>query len=67
MVRVEEDTEPDGLDRRIERARKRMDDARRDLMTAIGDALAAKRPTARIARYAHFSEQYIRKIRDGKQ
>lgn len=63
---MDDDKEPDDLDRRIERARQRMDAGRRDLMQAIGDALAAKRPTARIARYAHFSEQYIRKIRDGK-
>jgi hypothetical protein len=67
MVRMDEGKEPDDLDRRIERARQRMDAGRRDLMSAIGDALAAKRTTARIARYAHFSEQYIRKIRDGKR
>ena len=66
MVCMEDDSEPDSLDRRIERARRRMDDARRDLMAGIEEALTAKRPTARVARYSHFSEQYIRKIRDGK-
>lgn len=61
-----DDSEPDDLDRRIERARRRMDDARRDLMSGIEEALTVNRPTARVARYSHFSEQYIRKIRDGK-
>jgi hypothetical protein len=66
MVRMDDDREPDDLDRRIERSRRRMDDARRDLMSGIREALAAQRLTARVARYSHFSEQYIRKLRDGK-
>ena len=56
--------EPDDLDRRIERARKRMDAARRDLMAGIGEALELKRTPARIARWSHWSPDYIKKIRD---
>ena len=58
--------EPDDLDRRIERARGKMDAGRADLMTAIREALADDRSPSRIGRYAHWSRDYISKIRDGK-
>lgn len=58
--------EPDDLDRKIERARRRMDAGRADLMAAIEEALAQKRSLARIGRYAHWTTEYIRQIRDGK-
>lgn len=56
--------EPDDLDRRIERARKKMDAGRDELMAGIRDALEIKRSPARIGRYAHWSPEYIKKIRD---
>ena len=59
-------TEPDDLDRRISRARKKMDDGRADLLAAIRDALEIKRSPSRIGRYARWSSDYIAKIRDGK-
>lgn len=61
-----DELEPDDLDRRIERARKRMDSARADLMSGIHEALEQGRPFARIGRYAHWSAEYIKKIRDGR-
>ena len=59
-----DDTEPDDLDRRIERARKRMDAARTELMAGISEALRLGRTPARIGRYSHGSAPYIKKIRD---
>lgn len=56
--------EPDELDVRIERARKRMDAARRDLMAGIHEALERGRSPARIARHSHWSPDYIKKIRE---
>jgi hypothetical protein len=61
-----DDIEPDDLDKRIERARRRMDAARADLMTGIREALDLERTPTRIGRYAHWSPEYISKIRDGK-
>jgi hypothetical protein len=61
-----EGTEPDELDKRIERARIRMDTARADLIAGIHEALAAGRKPARIGRYAHWSPDQIVKIRDRK-
>jgi hypothetical protein len=61
-----DDTEPDDLDKRIERARKRMDAARADLLAAIREALEIGRSPSRIGRYARWSRDYIAKIRDGK-
>lgn len=58
--------EPDDLDRKIDRARKRMDAGRADLLAAINEALEAKRSAIRIGRYARWSPEYIRQIRDGK-
>ena len=57
-----DDTEPDDLDRRIERARKRMDAARSELMAGISEALRLGRTPARIARYSHWSAPYIKKL-----
>jgi hypothetical protein len=59
-------TEPDDLDRRIERARKKMDAGRSELMAGIREALEIRRTPTRIGRYAHWSPEYIKKIRDGK-
>lgn len=59
-----ENTEPDELDKRIERARTRMDAARAALMAGIREALAAGRTPSRIGRYAHWSRDQIVKIRD---
>jgi hypothetical protein len=61
-----DDTEPDELDEKIKRARKRMDAGRADLLAAIREALAAGRSPSRIGRYARWSRDYIAKIRDGK-
>jgi hypothetical protein len=66
MLRMADDTEPDDLDRKIERARRKMDAGRADLLAFIDEALAGGRGPARIGRYAHWSEQQIRKIRDSK-
>jgi hypothetical protein len=64
LALMADDLEPDDLDRRIERARKRMDTARSDLMGGIREALERKRSPTRIGRYAHWSPEYIKKIRD---
>lgn len=58
--------EPDELDRRIERSRLKMDAARSELMTGIHEALGLGRTPARVGRYAHWSREYIKKIRDGR-
>jgi hypothetical protein len=58
--------EPDDLDLKIERARKRLDTAHADLMSAIRDALGTGRGPSRIARHAGWTKEYIAKIRDGK-
>lgn len=58
--------EPDELDRRIARARSRMDAARADLIALIREAAAAGRKPSRIGRHAKWSRDYIAKIRDGK-
>jgi len=58
--------EPDELDLKIERARRRLDTAHGDLMEAIREALAADRGPSRIARHAGWTKEYIAKIRDGK-
>jgi hypothetical protein len=59
-------TEPDDLDKRIERARGKMDAGRTELLAAIHEALATGRGPSRIGRYAHWSRDYVAKIRDGK-
>ena len=56
--------EPDELDWRIQRARKRYDTARDHLMALIGEALDAGRGPSRIARHAGWTREYIAKIRD---
>ncbi len=56
--------EPDELDQRIHRARKRYDAARDHLMAVIGEALAAGRGPSRIARHAGWTREYITKLRD---
>lgn len=58
--------EPDDLDLRIQRARRKMDTGREELMAAIREALAIKRSPSRIGRNARWSADYISKIRDGK-
>jgi hypothetical protein len=58
--------EPDELDVKIERARKRLDAAHADLMAAIREALGIGRGPSRIARHAGWTKEYIAKIRDGK-
>ena len=58
--------EPDDLDLKIERARRRLDGAHSDLMSAIREALSAGRGPSRIARHAGWTKEYIAKIRDGK-
>ncbi len=66
MGRMEDTGEPDELDLRIERARKRLDTAHADLMAAIREALGAGRGPSRIARHAGWTKEYVAKIRDGK-
>ena len=63
---MSDEPEPDDLDRRVDRARKKMDDGRADLLAAIRDALEIKRSPSRIGRHAKWSRDYIAKIRDGK-
>ena len=58
--------EPNELDLKIERARKRLDSAHTDLMSAIREALGAGQGPSRIARHAGWTKEYIAKIRDGK-
>lgn len=58
--------EPDDLDKRIERARHKMDTGRSELIAAIRDALAIGRKPSRIGRYARWSRDYITKIGDGR-
>lgn len=58
--------EPDELDLKIERARKRLDTAHADLMAAIREALDDGRGPSRIARHAGWTKEYIAKIRDGR-
>ena len=61
-----ETPEPDELDRKVERARRKMDTGRDELIAAIREALAAGHGPSRIGRYARWSRDYITKIRDGK-
>jgi hypothetical protein len=58
--------EPDEMDRRLSRARKRYDDAHGSLLAAVREALAEGRRPSRIARHVGWSREYIAKIRDGK-
>ena len=58
--------EPDDLDKRIARDRKRMDTARADLLAGIREALDLKRSPSRIGRYARWSRDYIAKIQIGR-
>ncbi len=58
--------EPDELDLKIERARRRLDTAHADLMAAIREALDSGRGPSRIARHAGWTKEYVAKIRDGK-
>jgi len=58
--------EPDELDLKIERARKRLDSAHAELMSLIREALGGGRGPSRIARHAGWTKEYIAKIRDGK-
>lgn len=58
--------EPDDLDKRIERARSKMDAGRAELIAAIRDAADAGRKPSRIGRYARWSRDYITKIAAGK-
>lgn len=62
-----DENEPDDLDRRIERTRKRMDVARSDLMALIGEALDDGRSPTRVGRYAHWSDAYIKQIREKRR
>lgn len=61
-----EDREPDEVDRKIARARQKMDTGRAELLAAIREALAIGRAPSRIGRHARWSRDYIVKIRDGK-
>jgi len=61
-----EANEPDELDKRIERARRRYDRTHADLLAVIREALADGRRPSRIARHARWTREYIGKIRDGK-
>lgn len=56
--------EPDDLDREIERARRKMDAGRRELMAGIHRAAALGRSNNRIARHSHWSPDYIKKLRE---
>ena len=54
--------EPDELDLAVQRARRRMDAAYRDLLAAIEAEYAAKRGPSRIARYAGYSREHVAKL-----
>lgn len=57
--------EPDDLDIAVQRARKRMDAAYRDLLGAIEAEYYAGRGPSRIARYAGYSREHISKLHAG--
>jgi len=56
--------EPDELDLKLQRARRKLDAGRDELLVAIRENLDAGRKPTRIARYARWSERYIAKLRD---
>ena len=58
--------EPDELDLKIERSRKRLDATHAELMSLIRESLERGRGPSRIARHAGWTKEYIAKIRDGK-
>lgn len=66
MEGMREPGEPDELDLRLQRRRKKLDEAHAALMAEIREALAANRRPARIARWVEWTPAYIAKIRDGK-
>lgn len=55
--------EPDELDRKIKRARRKMDAGRKELMDGIAEAIALGRTNARISRQAEWSETRIKQLR----
>lgn len=55
--------EPDDNDLAIQRARRRLDTAYRDLMAAISEGFAAGKGPSRLSRYAGYSREHIAKIR----
>lgn len=59
--------EPDEFDVAVQRARRRLDAAYRDLLAAVSSALAAGHGPSRIARYAGYSREHIAKLRDGEE
>jgi hypothetical protein len=61
-----EDKEPDELDLMLERARRKMDAGRDELLAGIRRSFEAGRKPTRIARHARWSERYIAKLRDGE-
>ena len=66
MADMPDDREPDELDLMLERARRKFDAGRDELMTAIRRNFEAGRKPTRIARHAKWSERYIAKLRDGE-
>jgi len=56
--------EPDELDLRMRRSRKRMDTARAELMADVSKAIGEGRGPSRIARYSGYTREYITKLRD---
>lgn len=59
--------EPDELDLAVQRARRRMDAAYRDLLAAIEAEYEAKRGPSRIARYAGYSREHVSKLHSGEE
>jgi DNA-binding phage protein len=59
--------EPDELDLAVQRARRRMDTAYRDLLAAIEAEYEAKRGPSRIARYAGYSREHVSKLHAAEQ
>lgn len=63
LLNMADADEPDELDRKIKRARRKMDAGRKELMDGIAEAIALGRTNARISRQAEWSETRIKQLR----
>lgn len=64
MAAMPDAREPDELDLKLQRARRKLDAGRDELLAAIRENFEAGRKPTRIARHARWSERYIAKLRD---
>lgn len=63
LLHMADPDEPDDLDRKIKRGRRKMDAGRAEMMAGIAEAITLGRTNARIARQAEWSETRIKQIR----